>query len=256
MIRRMQQRRVVVGITAICCVVLLGGRISSQELSGGRLLTFKQLLQERNIELTENSLVSALHNADFHIRYLAALVLAEDKEEDAVPAITEALDRENNPETRVNMALALAQLGSERGTDALRQLCSDPHLTPTFRVYAMKYLLDLGNESCLNASTSLLRSGDPGARVLVLSQLPRFKNVSAADSQRILALVVAALSDRESLVRIAASHALVSLKDLSAIPHLEQAIAAEHDQGTRSVLEGDLHQLEKDNRSRRPATPQ
>lgn len=254
MAARTQDQRVLLSISAICYVAFLTTSVSSQELSTGRLVTFKQILQEHKIELTEDSLVSALRNPDSHTRYLAALVLAEDKAKNAVPAITEALGKENNPETYVNMALALAQLGSDRGTNSLKEACTDVHLTPTFRVYAVKYLLDLGKESCLNSTLVLLRSEtDPGVKVLALSQLPRFQNVSAADSQAILGSVLAALSDQEPLVRIAASHALVPLRELSAVPRLEQAIAAEHDEGTRSILAGDLSQLRQNNRSRKPA---
>src|ERR1700758_4286571 len=230
MTERTREPRVLLRISAICYVALLTVSVSSQELSTGRLVTFRQLLQERKIELTEDSLVSALRNPDSHIRYLAALVLAEDKAKDAVPAITEALEKEDNPETHVNMALALAQLGSDKGTDSLKEACTDARLSPMFRAYAMKYLLDLGKESCLNSTASLLRSADPGVKILALSQLSRFQSVSAADSQAILASVLAALSDPESLVRIAASHALVSLNELSAVPRLEQAVAAEHDE--------------------------
>jgi HEAT repeat protein len=143
----MQERRCFLCIAGICYVALLTISVSSQELSTARFVTFKELLQERKIELTEDSLVSALRNPDSHTRYLAALVLAEDKVKDAVPAITEALEKEDNPETHVNMALALAQLGSDRGTDALKGACTDAHMSPMFRVYAVKYLLDLGKES-------------------------------------------------------------------------------------------------------------
>lgn len=186
------------------------------------------------------------------------MVLAEDKETDAISAITEALNRESNPETHVNMALALAQLGSDKGDVSLTEACTDAHLAPMFRVYAAKYLLDLGKESCLSTLESLVRSGtDPGVRVLALSQLARFQDAGAADSQAVLDSVLGALSDKESLVRIAASHALVSLKSVSAIPNLKQAIVAEQDEGTRSILEGDLRELRENNRSKRPvARPQ
>ena len=253
---RIQKRGTTWRITGMCYVALLTLTVVAQDVSSGRIVTFKEALRERKIELTEDSLVSALQNPDSHIRYFAALVLAQDKAKDAIPAITEALDKESNPETHVNMALALAQLGSDKGDVSLTEACTDAHLAPMFRVYAAKYLLDLGKGSCLSTLESLLRSGaDPGVRVLALSQLARFQDVGAADSQAVLESVLGALFDKEAMVRIAASHALVSLKSVSAIPNLKQAIAAEQDEGTRSVLEGDLRQLRENNRSKRPVAP-
>jgi HEAT repeat protein len=253
MIERMQKWWTSWRITGMCYGAVLTVTVVAQDVSSGRFVTFKEALRERKIELTEDSLVSQLHNPDFHIRYFAALVLAQDKAKGAIPAITEALDKESNPEAHVNMALALAQLGSDKGDVSLTEACTDAHLAPLFRVYAAKYLLDLGKESCLSTLESLLRSGtDPGVRVLALSQLARFQDVGTADSQAVLESVLGALSDKESMVRIAASHALVALKSVSAIPHLKQAIAAEQDEGTRSALEGDLSQLRENNRSKRP----
>jgi HEAT repeat protein len=233
-------------VTAIFLLVAFTTSVVSQTGSTGRFATFKQLLRERNIELTQDALLSALGNSDPHIRYLAALVLAEDKAKDAIPAVTAALRVEDNSEARVNLALALAQLGSESGAVSLREDCDNVRLGALLRMYAAKYLLDLHTEFCLNSIETVLKSApDSGSRVLALSQLPRFQHISTAESQTIFDLVVAALSDREPTVRIGASHSLVALENLSAVPSLEHAIQVERDEATRSIMAADLRLLQE-----------
>jgi HEAT repeat protein len=230
----------------VVVVLLLIASSASQEISGGKFATFKQLLRERSIGLSKEDLIAALKNSDSHVRYLAALVLAEDKATDTIPAIAEALTTEKVTETKVNIALSLAQLGDERGFAALKEACGNSTLAPSLRMYAAKYLLDVRSESCLSSTEGVLQSTpDVGSRVLALSLLPRFQHVPAEDSEKIFNLLVTALSDKEPLVRIAASHALLAVGNRSAVPPLQKAIEAEHDEAVRSILEDDLGGFER-----------
>lgn len=227
-------------------VLLLTASSASQDISAGKFATFKQLLRERNIELTKEALITALRNSDSHVRYLSALVLAEDKATDAIPAIAETLATEKVTETRVNIALSLAQLGDERGFTALKEACGNATLAPSLRMYAAKYLLDVRSENCLSSVEGVLQSApDAGSRVLALSLLPRFQHVYTTDSQKIFGLLVTALSDREPSVRIAASHALITIGNMSAVSPLQKAITAERDETVRSILQDDLRGLEQ-----------
>jgi len=227
-------------------LVALTASSASQDASAGRFATFKQLLRERKIPLTEEGLTAGLRNPDAHVRYLAALVLAEDKTASAVPAIESALMIEKVPETRVNIALALAKFGDKNGFSVLRESCDDAELAPHLKVYAAKYLLDLHDKGCLSSIEGVVQSSpDAGARVLALSQLPRFQEVSAADLERILGIAIEALSDQNPTVRIAASHALVELGNSSAVSPLEKEIASEHEEGVRSIMRADLRRLQE-----------
>jgi HEAT repeat protein len=219
---------------------------ASQDTSGGHFATFKQLLRERNVSLTGEALLTALRNTDPQVRYLAALVLAEDKETNAIPAIADALTTEKVAETRVNMALALAQLGDENGIAALRDDCSNPELAPSLRMYAAKYLLDVHSEGCLSSIEDVARSAkDPGARILALSQLARFQHASEADSDKIIRSLAIALSDKEPTVTIAASHGLSAFGSPAGVPYLQKAIAVEHDGTVRSIMQADLQRLQE-----------
>jgi HEAT repeat protein len=219
-------------------------RGAPQDASGGHFATFKQLLRERNVSLTGEALVAALRDPNPQVRYLAALVLAQDKVSNAVPAIADALKAEKVPETRANIALALAQLGDENGIVAMQEDCDDPGLSPSLRMYAAKYLCDLHKEGCLNAVEGVAGSAkDTGSRVLALSQLARFRHVSEADSDKIVSSMATALSDKEPTIRIAAGHGLSAFGSPAGIPYLQKAIAIEHDESVHSIMLADLHRL-------------
>lgn len=194
--------------------------------SSGHFATSRELLKDRHIELTTPALIAALQNPDSHVRYLAALMLAEDKATTATPAISDALAAEKDPETRVNIAFALAQLGDDRGFAALESACNDANTPALIRMYSTKYLLDLNHESCLNSAIAVAESKeDSGARVTGLSLLPRFHHLSSSNSQRVRDTILNALLDRGLRVRVAAIDALGLLRDASALPHLEQALS-------------------------------
>jgi HEAT repeat protein len=237
-------------ILTIVLAILLVMRISAfpqkgSPASSGHFATFRELLESRNIDLTTSSLIGALQNRDSHVRYLAALVLAEDKATTAIPAIKEALTAEKIPETRVNIALALAQLGDAQGFTALESTCNNTDAPAYVRMYSAKYLLDLHKESCLDTVVMVAQSADDfGSRIAALSLLPRFQHTSASSSQEILAAILKALSDRESVVRIAASDALGVLGDTSALPYLQHAIVSEQDETVRSRFQADLERLQ------------
>jgi HEAT repeat protein len=232
---------------SLVILVLLAPGVLSQQASVGRFASFKQLLRERNIELTETSLVAALQNEDAHVRYLAALVLAENQSTNAISAITVALAQEKVPETRVNLALALAQLGDPKGIQTLRETCDNAGADLRSRVYATKYVVDLGQKGCLNAAIDASRSAttDSGSRVLALSLLPRFRHPTAADSERVFDASVKALSDPQAEVRVAAGDTLRRLGKPSGVSSLQQAIAREQDDVVRSKLRLDLEELKE-----------
>ena len=51
---------------------------------------------------------------------------------------------------------------SDRGTTSLKEACTATHLSPMFRAYAVKYLLDLGKKSCVDSRrVDLVRSSKP-----------------------------------------------------------------------------------------------
>ena len=214
----------------------------------GRLPTVAELLQKRGIALNSSALVAALQSQEAEVRELAAQKLAEDKAKDSIPSIEQALAAETQKGTKLNIAFALGQLGDEKGTNALTDACRNSALNTGLRLRAVRYLLNLDNEVCLSAVVDLLesqREGDSNYRAEALSLLPSFKRGSTADSQKVLLAVYANLTNPAPDVRLSASDVLSRLGDARAIPHLQNAIAAEHDDEVRSQLTNALQRLQK-----------
>jgi HEAT repeat protein len=216
-----------------------------------QLSRYGDLLRELHIELTEPSLLRALKNPNSEIRYLAAMKLAEDKAIDAIPAVKQALIVEKTPRARVNIAVALGLLGDAGGHDELKKLCGDETFPPEFRLFAVRYMFDLGvgnDEDCLHAAEEIVQIVDSenrtfGDRITALELLSRFRNLTQDEWQTVLDLAVRRLEDPEPVVHMEASRALVDLGNRAAIPYLEAAIAREQDENIRSALETNLKKL-------------
>jgi HEAT repeat protein len=137
-------------VTLILAVALVGGQPSSQD--NGPLPTFGELLKRHNIQLTQPALVDALRNTDPEVRDLAAHKLAEDKAVETIPAIKDALASEKVPWTRMNIALALAEMGESIGFDTLEDNCKNKDTSGDIRARSAEYLLRFNRDSttCLS----------------------------------------------------------------------------------------------------------
>ena len=215
-----------------------------------KLYRYGELLQKHGIELTNSGLLRALRDPDSSVRYLAAMKLAEDKVSDAARPIEEALAIEKVPRTRVNLALALALLGSQTGNIELRRLCADKNFPPDFRLYAVGYMFDLHvekDEDCLSAAEELAKpkAAGIGDRVSALNLLGRFRDLTPEESKHAQTVIALGLEDPEPVIRMAAGQAIAIIGDASAIVLLRSAITDEHDDAVRSALDKNLKKLEQ-----------
>jgi HEAT repeat protein len=231
---------------------LVAGQSDDNKAYSVQLSRYGDLLREAHIELTEPALIRALKNPNPEVRDLAAMKLAEDKAKDAIPEVKEALAEEKIPRTRVNIAVGLGLLGDPGGRDELKRLCADESFPPEFRLYAVRYMFDLGvenDEDCLNAAEAIVQMVDAdyhtaGHRGTALELLPRFRGLTPEDSKKVFALVVGRLDDPEPTVRMQAGAALADLGDpAAAISSLETAMAKEKEESVRSFFEKDLETL-------------
>jgi HEAT repeat protein len=246
------QTRVIILAAILSCVMtprIFAQQAPETQVGSGRPATFADLLRAHNIGLTEAALLRALKNANSEVRSLAAMKLEEDKAIDAIPAIKDALAAESVPRARVNIALALGLFGDPVGYDELKKVCADKDFIPEFRLYAVRYTFDLHsqNDACLRAAKEIVESKGSsfGDRISAIDLLPQFQNLTTEETGEILKIVFTCLDDPEPVVRMAASHALVSLGDASAVPILQSAIAREQDENIRSVYEMDLKKLQR-----------
>ena len=246
-------RTAIVGLVILLASTsLVAGQSSENQAYSVQLSRYGDLLREDHIELTKPALIRALKNPNPEVRFLAAMKLSEDKATDAIPEVKEALAAEKIPRTRVNIAVGLGLLGDPGGRDELKRLCADENFPPEFRLYAVRYMFDLGvekDEGCLNAAEAIVQTVDAdyhtaGYRIMALDLLPRFRGLTPEDSKRVFELVVGRLDDPEPTVRMQASEALVDLGDpAAAVSSLETAMAKEKEESVRSVFEKDLEKL-------------
>ncbi|HUG97431.1 MAG TPA: HEAT repeat domain-containing protein, partial [Nitrososphaera sp.] len=194
---RVQQEHVEMILVAILFSTIHPPAEAAQDLHVNekrKLVTIEASLQQHNVALTQPALLAALRSTDAEVRWLAAQKLANDAARDAIPAIIEALDAEKVPRTKVNIASALAQLGDNRGTVALRDVCDDVRTRSSIRMLAAQYLLNVGDEHCLGSVVQILSSKpDADSQVQALSLLPRFRRPPAGLATMVLNLVMASL---------------------------------------------------------------
>jgi len=231
-------------VTLILAVALVGSQPISQD-NGGALPTFGELLKRHNIQLTLPALVDALRNADPEVRDLAAQKLAEDRANEAIPAIKQALASEKVPWARMNIAFALAQMGESIGFDTLEDNCNNGGTSGPIRARSAEYLLRFGRDSttCLSGVLDLLKGGSNGDRMVAAELLPRYHKLSKEDSEKVFTGLVEALHAPDPAVRMAAGRALADFGDTRGIAELGRAIEGEQEQVVRSQLEEDLKML-------------
>jgi len=233
-------------VTLVLAVALVGSRPMTQD-NGGALPTFGDLLKRHNIQLTQQDLVDALRNTDPEVRYLAADKLAEDKAVETIPAIKDALASEKVPWTRMNIALALAEMGESIGFDTLEDNCKNKGTSGNIRARSAEYLLrfNRGSAACLSGVLELLKGGSNGDRMLAAELLPRYHNLSREDSETVFTGLVEALHAPDPAVRMGAGQALADLGDTRGIAELERVVGGEQEDVVRLRLEEDLKILRK-----------
>jgi HEAT repeat protein len=212
-----------------------------QEQSGS-LPTFGEVLKRHNIELTQSALIAALNNLDPEVRYLAAHKLAEDGATEAIPAIKQALASEKVPRTRMNIALALAEMGEPIGFETLEDNCKNDNTSADTRARSAEYLLRFNRDSttCLSGVLDVLKGGSNGDKMVAAELLPRYRNLPKEDSEKVFTGLVDALHAPYDLVRIAAGRAIADFGDTRGIAELGIVIESEQDELVRSRLQEDL----------------
>lgn len=131
-------------------VIFSVARGMAQASGSGRLQSFREALQAKNIGTDEASLIRAMKNDDAGVRSLAALELAEERAIGATPEISAALKTEVLTSVRINLALALAQLGDDSGRVELDRIQAADSVPVALRIEAVRGLLALGSRSGAN----------------------------------------------------------------------------------------------------------
>lgn len=206
--------------------------------------TIAEELQRHHIGLTQSALIAALNNEDGVVRGLAAGQLAEMKAAVAIPFIIQALRKESDPQTRMNLASAAMWLGSTEGREELETICKDPNMTSTIRLRAARNTFDDNDHTCLPDVISMMRNGnDVDGQIGALEAASQFKARTSAESQEILRSTLDALDSPNVRVRLEVANSIRWLKDPAAVSRLRQAILHESDDAVRTQLASALNVL-------------
>jgi HEAT repeat protein len=203
------------------------------------------VLWQYGVSNTIPSLRVALNNEHFEVRSLAAGLLAEDKDLEAIPLIQDALAKETDPRVTLSMRQALTTLKAWQPAPLLMKTCNDPNVDHIARLEAANRLLDLGGNQCLSSVLDLLdQSTDPPSRELSLQYLRKLSVAPpTAYMPKLQAFLLAELRDPVPMSRQYASDVLSLWGNQNAIPALEAAIAVETSVPTRDHLEESLIRL-------------
>jgi HEAT repeat protein len=202
------------------------------------------LLQNKYpLKLSQEELRSSLRSDDAQLRYLAAWVLADQGQKDAVPDIFTAFETESQPRPKAYLACALAELGDPRGVAALHQFCESDRLPEDLRLDVVRFLVEIHETPCIAPVVEALKGSDPG-NWQVMPIIPNIKGLSPEESAQLRALLLESLSQPGSAVRLVAAQTLSQMHDFSALPELQTALANERDAIVRSALRDALDALQ------------
>jgi len=226
----------------------------------------ERTLQEKyHIAPTKEGLLGALRHERPEVRTFAALKLATDGQKDAIPAILAAVEVEPLQGAKINLAISAALLGAEDGMNALKNMCGDPSLSPTFRMLAAQGMVgffggEFGGEpeplaqpalhACRASVLDVLRylgnnpRGDLEGASMALNLLPRFRQIPPTQLPEIRDIGITYLKSEVPLLRMAASQFIRKVGgDSWAVPELRRALSVESDRGVRETIEAELRSL-------------
>lgn len=208
--------------------------------------TFTEALQKYHVEITETSLIQALHSPEKEVRGLAAAELAELKMTAALPEIIRAAQTEIDAQTQVNIAAAATWLGSDQGLQILTSVCRDQTISAYVRISAARNAFDKQDHSCLPSLIELMRpAAEPDERIVALNAASQIKSKTPQEAQVVLESALLALRDKNARVKLQACEALRWINDPRSLQPLRKAIDDEREESVRQQMKSSLDYLER-----------
>lgn len=208
--------------------------------------TVTEALQKYHVEITEESLLQALHSPQKEVRGLAAAELAELKFTPDLPDIIAAARTESDPLTQVNIAAAATWLGSDEGLQIITGDCRNQALPPAVRIVAARNAFDKQDHTCFSSLIDLMRpEADRGARIEAMSTASQIKPKTAQEAQLVLDSLLLAINDRDLGIKLEACDDLRRLDDPRALDPLRRAIGEEQDKELKQQMQSSLTYLER-----------
>lgn len=206
----------------------------------------ERTLQEKyHIAPTEEGLIGALKHPEAAVRSFAAMWLAYHGDKAAVRPILDAMAVEKLEGDKIGLATAAAQLGSDEGLDALKNMCEDRSWSPTMRVVAAQSMVSfLHRQDCLSDVLEVLRSepDDHQASFGALNLLTYgwLKQIPPGQIDQVRDVCATYLKSQAPMLRIAAGACVRDQGGPFAVSQLRAAIDIEQDQAARESLQKDV----------------
>jgi HEAT repeat protein len=211
--------------------------------------TMFERLTNFGIPLTQDGLILALRNPKPEVRYVAALRLADDDANGAIPDIVEALGAERDPRARAYMACALTELGDPKGVQELHRACDDATFPTDVKLDVAKFLLELHESSCPKAVVAGFEAG-AFVRDYAEDTMEFFYRMSPGQYAEVRALL---LNNKNGGVKEEALNVINSLRDVDAIPDIESSLPKQTEFWVRGDMERVLKELQE--LTAKPDTP-
>jgi HEAT repeat protein len=217
-----------------------GARIWSQAPPTG----FGILMQHRIID-TVPSLRRALHDRSPEIRGIAAGILCQDHDVASIPAIEQAIRREEDRSVKAGMVRSLIQLKDWQSRTPLRKTCADAQANPDARLLAANQILDAGELVCDAPVVAILGNRPTqNQRDLAMKYLRRRYLLPETLLPAARAEAVEELGDPNPLNRQYAGECITNFGDRGSAALLQRAAEAENDPETKRHLAQSLKRLQ------------
>jgi HEAT repeat protein len=227
-------------IFVVALFAVLGNRAAAQAPP-----TPEAVLLSYGIPSTTPSLENALKHPVPAVRVIAAELLAERNDTDAIPLIQDALSKEQSPYQKVTLANSLATLKNRQGMEAFIEICNDETIESSARLQAANKVLDYGSNECTASTVMILENNPtPSSQALGLRYLRRITTAPEWLLPRLQSILQEDLKDPAPLNRQYASEALSVFGDKNSEAYLEDAIANEKEPKTRLHLKENLQRLQ------------
>lgn len=202
--------------------------------------TIEQFLRAKHVSNNTTALQTALTSSDSTVRGAAAVQLAVLKSYAALPPLRIALEREQDSQTKLNIARALTMLGDPGGESTRRSVCVDSSTPDDLRVQAAGELIpDLGVPCMLALSHVVADSANEPAIYAALRTLTQERPEGAVDlgsNPNLVRAFTTALKSNIMVVRGEAAKAITLYKAHATVPELKIAIKKENDPDAREAM--------------------
>jgi len=214
--------------------------------------------------LSEQALLTALHDSRPAVRSLAVQKIAEEGWKDAIPSILNALSSETALGTRLWLANGLSKLGNEKGTQDIVETCNTQTLPADFRLTAAAFALESHNLECngvviealhsaLDHETGLTPEREMNRVSFIYSLLDgrltefldRSTEIRRCLEESIVAGPKDSLKQYRDGVRIAAINALATFGDSGSLEKLRRALPSETGATMQQRIRASIEKLEE-----------